>query len=130
MRFLDTNESSNPKVPDVDKIVPLLPAKLPAWGGTFQWEKEQKAAKLPQKPTEELIKKMAKAKNLDPATGLPIPPSPRAALGTLARTGERCPETGIWRMDELDFIEKRHFRKGDTMPVYTFIRPRLFGLLE
>ncbi|WP_176048684.1 sel1 repeat family protein [Burkholderia sp. BCC1644] len=73
--FLDSNESRYPKVPDIDKIVPLPPAKLPPWDGTFQWQKEQNAATPPQKPSDELIDKMAKAKHLDPATGLPLPGS-------------------------------------------------------
>lgn len=71
-RFLNNNEGLNPKVPDIDKIVPLPPAKLPPWDGAFQWEKEQAAAVPPEKPSEELIDRLAKAKHLDPATGLPL----------------------------------------------------------
>ena len=70
--FLTANEGRNPKVPDIDKIVPLPPAKLPPWDGAFQWEKEQAAAVPPEKPSEELIDRLAKAKHLDPATGLPL----------------------------------------------------------
>ena len=70
--FIDHNENRNPKFPDTDKIVPLPPAKLPPWDGTFQWQKEQDAAVPPQKPSDELIDRLAKAKNLDPATGLPL----------------------------------------------------------
>ena len=73
-KFLDTNGSRNPKVPDIDKIVPLPPAKLPPWDGTFQWQKEQDAAVPPQKPSDELINRLSKEKNLDPATGLPLLP--------------------------------------------------------
>jgi hypothetical protein len=75
-KFLDANEGRNPKVPDIDKIVPLPPAKLPPWDGTFQWEKEQAAAVPPEKPSEELIDRLAKAKHLDPATGLRSPGAP------------------------------------------------------
>ncbi|WP_459618857.1 SEL1-like repeat protein, partial [Burkholderia sp. 3C] len=63
--FIDRNDGRNPKVPDIDKIVPLPPAKLPAWDGTFQWQKEQDAAVPPPKPSEELLDQLAKAKHLD-----------------------------------------------------------------
>jgi uncharacterized protein len=112
--FIDRNEGRNPKVPDIDKIAPLPPAPLPAWDGTFQWKKEQAAAKLPEKPSEELINRLAKDKNLDPATGLPLPDAPaktseleqkpalaaedihRLPLGSVALTGDKCPEDGVW----------------------------------
>ncbi len=42
--FIDANDGRNPKVPDIDQIVPLPPAKLPPWDGTFQWKKDQDAA--------------------------------------------------------------------------------------
>jgi uncharacterized protein len=95
-KFLDANDGRNPKIPDIDQIVPLPPAKLPKWDGTFQWQKEQEAATPPAKPADDLIERMSKAKNLDPATGLPIPPTPKTALGTRVKTGERCPESGDW----------------------------------
>ncbi|CAE6729106.1 hypothetical protein R75483_02104 [Paraburkholderia domus] len=69
--FLDRNQLSNPTVPDIDRIVPLPPAQLPAWDGTFEWEKKQ--AEIPPKPSDKLINRLAKEKNLDPATGLPLP---------------------------------------------------------
>ena len=71
-KFIDDNDGRNPKVPDIDKIVPLPPAKLPPWDGTFQWEKDQAAAVPPQKPSEEFIERLSKDKHLDPATGLPL----------------------------------------------------------
>src|ERR1700744_6078109 len=49
-KFLTDHDGLNPKVPDIDQIVPLPPAKLPAWDSTFQWQKEQDAAKPPQRP--------------------------------------------------------------------------------
>ncbi len=70
--FIDDNKDRNPKVPDIDRIVPLPPAKLPPWDGTFQWQKEQDAAVPPQKPSDKLIERLSKEKNLDPATGLPL----------------------------------------------------------
>ncbi|WP_454765957.1 SEL1-like repeat protein [Cupriavidus campinensis] len=133
--FIDRHDGRNPKVPDIDQIVPLPPAKLPPWDGTFQWEKEYEAAMAspPPKPSDELINRLCKARNLDPATGLPIPPPPRAALGTLAPTGERCPESGKWCVPEFRYLYEhatRHFRKGDTMPSLTTYNPRVFLWLD
>jgi hypothetical protein len=121
LEFLRTNDGRNPKVPDIDKIAPLPPARLPPWDGTFEWQKEQDAATPPQKPSEELIDQLAKAKHLDPATGLPLAGllsktsaedqpatlTARLPIGTLAATGEQCLEDGVWcakleqRMDVL-----------------------------
>jgi hypothetical protein len=85
--FLTNNDGLNPKVPDIDQIVPLPPAKLPPWDGTFQWQTEQEAAKPPQKPDEKLVERLVREKNLDPATGLPLAPAKstkaeRVPLGT------------------------------------------------
>jgi hypothetical protein len=130
-RFLTDNEIRNPKVPDIDQIVPLPPAKLPPWDGTFQWQKEQDAP--PAKPSDDLIERMSKAKNLDPATGLPIPPPPKTALGTRVKTGERCPESGdycAWLTPRYRVAYfQRPFRKGDTMPTYAKYVPRKLGVL-
>jgi hypothetical protein len=68
--FIDDNDGLNPKLPDINQIVPLPPANLPKWDGTFQWQKEQHAAKPPQKPDEKLVQRLAREKNLDPATGI------------------------------------------------------------
>ncbi|WP_454757664.1 DUF6396 domain-containing protein [Cupriavidus campinensis] len=84
-KFLDRYDGQNPKLPDIDTIVPPPPAKLPPWDGTFQWQKEQEAAEPPPKPSDELILRLCKAKNLDPAPGLAIPRPPKAALGTQAK---------------------------------------------
>lgn len=62
----------HPSVPELDEIVPLPPAKLPPWDGKIQWQKNHEANIAPPKPSEELITKLAKAKNLDPKTGRPI----------------------------------------------------------
>jgi hypothetical protein len=131
-KFLDDNEGLNPKVPDVDKIVPLPPAKLPVWDGTFQWQKEQDAAVPPQKPTEALVTKLASVKNLDPATGLPLPPAKsakdeRVPLGTVARTGQVCPQDGLWTVQQfadVSYDATRRFRKGETMPQLALNDPR------
>ncbi|MGF6870411.1 TPR repeat protein [Paraburkholderia sp. GAS205] len=100
-KFLNDHDGLNPKIPDIDQIVPLPPAKLPAWDSTFQWQKEQDAANPPQRPEEKLVERLAREKNLDPATGLPVAPAKsakdeRAPLGTVARTGEVCPRSGVW----------------------------------
>ncbi|WP_200907674.1 SEL1-like repeat protein [Herbaspirillum hiltneri] len=119
--LLRHNESKNPKVPDIDQIVPLPPAKLPHWDGTFQWKKEQDAAVAPAKPDEKLVVRLANDKRLDPATGLLIPREP---LGTPAKTGSACPESGTWCAQWAN----RHFSivqtKGQTMPPVTVVLPR------
>lgn len=61
----------NPKVPEIDRIVPLPPAKLPPWDGKLQWLKEHEANVPPPLPSEDRIAEMARAKGLDPATGRP-----------------------------------------------------------
>jgi TPR repeat protein len=145
--FIDTNDGRNPKVPDIDKIVPLPPAKLPPWDGTFEWQKQQDAAAPPQKPSDELIDQLAKAKQLDPATGLPLSglsnktsqtdePSnvaSRVPLGTLASTGDSCPEDGVWhaklKAGQAGDTQRR-FLKGDTLPSLVVHEPRQLALLD
>ncbi|MEX3764972.1 sel1 repeat family protein [Paraburkholderia phenoliruptrix] len=145
--LIDNNDGLNPKVPDIDKIVPLPPAKLPPWDGTFQWQKEQDAAAPPQKPSEELVDRLAKSKNLDPATGLPLssgeaktsqvdePAETRARtpIGTTARAGARCPENGVWCAQirpELQANTTRTFSKGDVFPLLDVYEPRPLALLD
>ncbi|MEE4683187.1 DUF6396 domain-containing protein [Pseudomonas alliivorans] len=67
---------ANPTVPEINDIVPLPPAKLPAWDGKLKWVEERKANVQPPKPTEALIERLAKARLLDPKTGKPLPESP------------------------------------------------------
>ena len=123
-KFLDASEGLNPKVPDIDQIVPLPPAKLPPWDGTFQWQKEQDAATPPPKPAESLVAKLAREKNLDPATGLPLVPAKsaqaeRVPLGTEARTGDVCPQDGTWPIPWIALATPEatcYVRKGEVMP--------------
>ncbi len=136
-QFLTDNENLNPKVPDIDQIVPLPPAELPAWDGTFQWQKEQDAAKPPQKPDEKLVERLARAKDLDPATGLPLKQKSvmdnRLPLGTVARTDEVCPETGVWcAKDWQGYTPEatRYLSKGEIMPRLTINHPRPIRLLD
>ncbi|WP_244858268.1 sel1 repeat family protein [Pseudomonas sp. PP3] len=70
--FLSRHEHLGAKVPDLDDIVPLPPATLPEWDGTFQWKRERDSA-VPVIPSAELIEKLSAEKGLDPATGLPLP---------------------------------------------------------
>jgi TPR repeat protein len=70
--FLRRHEHLGAKVPDLDDIVPLPPATLPEWDGTFQWKRERDSA-VPIVPSAELIEKLSAEKGLDPATGLPLP---------------------------------------------------------
>ncbi|RQZ13679.1 sel1 repeat family protein [Burkholderia sp. Bp9031] len=145
--FIDRNDGRNPKVPDIDKIVPLPPAKLPPWDGTFQWQKEQDVAVPPQKPAYEVIDQMAKEKNLDPATGLPLATTAektsqhdqqqtvaaRLPLGTVAHTGQRCPEDGVWcaKLDAGQVGDaKRRFLKGDALPSVVVHEPRRLAVLD
>jgi len=145
--FIDHNDGRNPKVPDIDQIVPPPPAQLPLWDGTFQWQKEQDAAVPPQKPSDELIDRLSKNKNLDPATGRPMTASVSkntqtdqptnvarlVKLGTIVQSGTTCPQSGVWcgqRHPALPFEEETRFSKGETMPQLLVYRPRVIPLLE
>ncbi|KPZ35658.1 hypothetical protein AN901_203327 [Pseudomonas syringae pv. theae] len=67
---------ANPSVPEINEIVPLPPAKLPAWDGKLKWVEEREANIPPPKPSESLIEQLAKTMVLDPKTGKPLPGSP------------------------------------------------------
>ena len=71
-KFLSDYDYLNAKIPEIDQIVPLPPAKLPPWDGKFKWLEEHKANVPPPLPSEERIVDMAKAKGLDPKTGRPL----------------------------------------------------------
>ena len=136
--FIDNNEGRNPKVPDIDHIVPLPPAKLPAWDGTFQWQKEQDAAVQPKQPSEDLIKRLAKDKNLDPATGLKLPEPIKAAarlpLGTGVYSDQICPESGLWAVLLCGGDRARPstlaLRKGEVFPRVTHYYSRNFPFMN
>ncbi|WP_141250119.1 sel1 repeat family protein, partial [Pseudomonas sp. ACN8] len=66
---------ADPKVPEINDILPLPPAKLPAWDGKLQWLEAWQANVPPKKPSEALIHQLAKAKLLEPATGRAMPDS-------------------------------------------------------
>lgn len=70
--FLGDYEYLNPSIPELDRIVPLPPAKLPPWNGKFKWLEEHNANVPPPLPSESRIAEMARAKDLDPETGRPL----------------------------------------------------------
>ncbi len=63
----------SPSVPEINDIVPLPPAPLPAWDGKLKWVEAYNANTEPPKPGEALIEQLAKDKQLNPATGRPLP---------------------------------------------------------
>ncbi|AET93857.1 Sel1-like repeat protein (plasmid) [Burkholderia sp. YI23] len=137
-KYLGDNEQSNPKVPDIDKIVPLPPGKLPPWDGTFEWERAR--AQIPPKPSDELIERLAKEKHLDPDTGLPLSEQqksaavPKVLLDTTVRVLEECPQAGTWRAcppsGYVATPAERTFRKGEKLPLIDVEKPRAFALLD
>jgi len=66
------NDYINANVSELDEIVPLPPAKLSEWDGEIEWLKKWKNSKAPPLPSEDRIIEMARAKGLDPKTGLPL----------------------------------------------------------
>ena len=63
----------HPSVPEINDIVPLPPAPLPAWDGKLKWIEAYNANTELPKPGEALIEQLAKDKQLNPATGRPLP---------------------------------------------------------
>jgi hypothetical protein len=120
---------ANPKVPEINEILPLPPAKLPAWDGKLKWLEERLANVPPEKPSEALIHQLAKAKVLEPATGRPMPGSPAfIQIDYIKRptcnSGQACTHTGYWQAERiagqlwshLEKGEPRRFEKGAIMP--------------
>lgn len=71
-KFLSDYDYLDPKVTEIDEIVPLPPAKLPLWDGKIKWLEDFKANVPPPLPSEKRIVEMARAKGLDPKTGRPL----------------------------------------------------------
>ncbi|MEE1922772.1 DUF6396 domain-containing protein [Pseudomonas sp. 148P] len=116
---------ANPKVPEINEIVPLPPAKLPPWDGKLQWLEERLANVPPPKPEEWLIEKLAKEKGLDPATGRPMPGSPAFKAeyfpADTCNSSDPCPQEGYWKvMWPERWVRNeeviQHFNEGDLMP--------------
>jgi len=119
---------ANPKVPEINDILPLPPAKLPTWDGKLQWLEARLANVPPKKPSEALIQQLAKAKLLEPTTGRPTPDSPAFIKASYPEptctSGQACPQTGYWRAFSLsrDVYARlndgviRRFEKNEIMP--------------
>ncbi|KMK50408.1 hypothetical protein RO21_12010, partial [[Actinobacillus] muris] len=67
-QYLSRNKHLQPKVPDLDEIVPLPPAELPAWDGKIAFQRWFEG-ESPEKPNEALVKKLAAQAGLDWETG-------------------------------------------------------------
>jgi len=124
-KILSNYSYANPKVPEIDEIVPLPPAPLPAWDGKLKWLEEREANIPPEKPSEALIHQMARDKQLDPATGKPLPESPHFvrddSIKLSCRNGEVCPVSGYWEMEWWDYNSLNtqrivRFNQGDILP--------------
>ncbi|WP_454865662.1 SEL1-like repeat protein [Pseudomonas umsongensis] len=102
-KVLGNYSYAKPNVPEINEILPLPPAKLPAWDGKLQWLEERLANVPPEKPSTALINQLSKAKLLDPATGRGLPGSPAFSQAHLSApycySGQVCPQTGYWKAD-------------------------------
>ena len=100
-RILTRYSYADPKVPEINEILPLPPAKLPAWDGKLQWLEARLANIPPPKPSEALIHQLAKARHLEPATGRATPESPAFIKASypqpMCSSGQACPQTGYWQ---------------------------------
>jgi hypothetical protein len=119
---------AHPKVPEIDDILPLPPAKLPPWDGKLQWLEAREANVPPEKPSPELIRRLTHDLKLDPATGRPMPGAKGFSQADLSAdkclAGTPCPVTGYWQVVEHSELRSpsgqsivRHFEQGDIFPV-------------
>ncbi|MCL6702143.1 DUF6396 domain-containing protein [Pseudomonas sp. T1.Ur] len=117
-RILANYSYANPTVPEINEILPLPPAELPEWDGKLQWLEARLANVPPQKPSEALIRELAEAKGLEPATGRPTPSSPAFITipqpAPTCHSGQACPHTGYWIAGAYDVI--RRFEQGEILP--------------
>ncbi len=119
---------ADPKVPEINEILPLPPAKLPAWDGKLQWLEARLANVPPKKPGEALIQQLAKAMLLEPATGRATPDSSAFIKASYpaptCTSGQACPQTGYWQAVRLSRNAGmslsngviRRFEKNQIMP--------------
>ncbi|MHC8305779.1 SEL1-like repeat protein [Pseudomonas sp. PB3P13] len=133
-RILANYSYANPKVPEINEIVPLPPVELPPWDGKLKWLEEREANIPPPKPSETLIQQMAKAKVLDPVTGRPMPGSPAFIKATTpaptCQSGQACPHAGYWQASRLTDASQaslqggtiRHFEEGEILPLQSVER--------
>ncbi|MBD8818903.1 sel1 repeat family protein, partial [Pseudomonas fluorescens] len=127
-RVLARYSYADPKVHEINEILPLPPAKLPAWNGKLQWLEARLANIPPPKPSEALIQQLAKAKLLEPATGRATPDSPAfikaSHLEPTCSSGQACPQTGYWQAlslsrnvySRLTDGTVRRFEENEIMP--------------
>ena len=125
-KILSNYSYASPTVPEINDIVPLPPAPLPEWDGKLKWLEEWEANIPPPAPDATLIEKLAKAKQLNPATGRPLPTSPDFEKDSVARlqcrSGEPCPQSGYWQpawrpREGMSERAIRFFREGDIIPL-------------
>ena len=69
--YLAKYDYLQPKVPDLDEIVPLPPAKLPKWDGKIAFQRWYEG-EAPPKPSEALMQKLANQAGLRVDTGLDL----------------------------------------------------------
>ncbi|NYU08284.1 hypothetical protein A8O28_04655 [Enterobacteriaceae bacterium CCUG 67584] len=127
-RILAKYSWAHPTIPEINDIVPLPPAPLPEWDGRLKWLEAWKANVPPPKPSAALIAALAKAKQLNPETGRPLPESPDFEKDSVAqlmcRSGEPCPKSGYWQPAWIPHDGSadntiRYFREGTVMPTQT-----------
>ena len=68
-KYLSRKDYLQPKVPDLDDIVPLPPAKLPEWDGKIAFQRWFEG-EAPPKPDEALVRRLAWQAGLNGDTGL------------------------------------------------------------
>ena len=69
--YLTDNDYLQPKIPDLDEIVPLPPAKLPKWDGKIAFQRWYEG-EAPPKPSEALMQKLANQAGLRVDNGLDL----------------------------------------------------------
>jgi TPR repeat protein len=127
-RILARYSYAHPKVPEINDILPLPPAKLPPWDGKLQWLEAREANIPPEKPSPELIRRLTHDLKLDPATGRPMPGAKGFSQADLSAdnclAGTPCPVSGYWRVVEHSELRSpsgqsivRHLEQGDVFPV-------------
>jgi TPR repeat protein len=119
---------AHPKVPEINEILPLPPAKLPPWDGKLQWLEAREANIPPEKPSPELIQRLTHDLKLDPDTGKPMPGAKGFSQAHLTAApcvaGSECPVSGYWQVVEYSTLRThnghpviRHFEQGEPFPV-------------
>jgi len=71
--FLIEHQYEYPQIHDLERIAPLPPAALPPWDSIFEWTKHGQHTPPPPQPSKQMLAAMARARQLDPASGRPLP---------------------------------------------------------